>query len=307
MGLRSFFWILFLAALWGPSFLFIKVAVAEIPPLTMVTLRVGLAFLLLYLILRMQGKRLPKSLVMWRHFAIMAFVANALPFVLFGWGELYIGSALASVLNGATPIFTVLLAHIFTTDDRMNPIKVVGVLLGLFGIVVLFFPYFSDGIRMDTLGILAITLAAFCYGISILYSRRYLRGLPPLVAPAAQLLVATSYLIPLMFFVDQPLQLPAPSWQAVTSLLALSFFGTAIAFVVYYHVLEMTSATNLSMVTYLIPVIGVILGVVFLNEKFGWNAYLGCALILLGVMVVNGVFNRIFRRGVVVIDVSESG
>jgi drug/metabolite transporter (DMT)-like permease len=307
MGLRSFFWILFLAALWGPSFLFIKVAVAEIPPLTMVTLRVGLAFLLLYLILRMQGKRLPKNPVMWRHFAIMAFVANALPFVLFGWGELYIGSALASVLNGTTPIFTVLLAHIFTTDDRMNPIKVVGVLLGLFGIVVLFFPYFSDGIRMDTLGILAITLAAFCYGISILYSRKYLRGLPPLVAPAAQLLVATLYLIPLMFFIDHPLQLPAPSWQAVTSLLGLSFFGTAIAFVVYYHVLEMTSATNLSMVTYLIPVIGVILGVVFLNEKFGWNAYLGCALILLGVMVVNGVFNQIFQRGVAVIDVSESG
>ena len=307
MGLRSFLWILFLAALWGPSFLFIKVAVAEIPPFTLVTFRVGLAFLLLYLILRMQGKRLPKGAVIWRHFAIMAFVASALPFVLFGWGELYIESALASVLNGTTPIFTVLLAHIFTTDDRINPIKVVGVLLGLLGIVILFFPYFSDGIQMNTLGMLAITLATFCYAVSILYSRRYLRGLPPLVAPAAQLLVATLYLIPLMLFIDQPFQLPPPSWEAVASLLGLSILGTAIAFVVYYHVLEITSATNLSMVTYLIPVIGVILGVVFLNEKLGWNVYVGCALILLGVMVVNGVFNQFFQRGAVVIDTSESG
>ncbi len=307
MGLRVLLWIFFLALLWGPSFLFIKVAVLEIPPFTLMTGRVGIASLILYIILRVQGKQLTIKAQTWRSFAFMAVFANALPFVLFGWGEIYVDSALAAVLNGTTPIFTVIIAHFFLSDDRMNLVKGFGIALGFLGIVVMFFPFLSEGVSMDTLGVFAFTGAALCYGISTVYARKKLRGLPPLVASTAQLFMATICLLPFSLIVDRPFAMSFPSWNAINSMLALAVFGSAIAFVVFYHILEMTSATNLSMVTYLIPVIGVVLGVVFLDEKLGWYVYVGCAIIVSGVMVVNGVFNRfLVKNNDSGISVSES-
>ncbi|MCP4540931.1 MAG: DMT family transporter [Chloroflexi bacterium] len=149
-----------------------------------------------------------------------------------------------------------------------------------------------DGIHATTWGLIAVTMAAACYGIAIVYTRKKLRGLPPLVVPTAQLLMATIYLLPLSLLIEHPFILPVPSWSAIGSLLALSIFGTALAFVLYYRILENTSATYTSMVTYLAPGLGVILGVVILNERLGWNTYAGCALILLGVMVVNDIFKN---------------
>jgi len=290
MRFKNFLWLLFLAALWGPSFLFIKVAVAEIPPLTLVLGRVGLAAAVLYVVLRTQGRNLPQFGRIWQHFAFVALVHNAIPFVLFGWGEQYIDSALAAILNGTTPLFTLVLAHLFTTDDRMTPTKTVGTFIGFAGLLLLIAPSLLGGVQATTWGLIAIAVAAACYAVAIIYSRRNLRGLPPLVAPTAQLFLATLFLFPLALLIEQPYRLPSPSWPALGSLLILSIFGTALAFVVYYRIMERTSATYLSMVTYLVPVFGVILGVLVLNEQLGWNAYLGCALILLGVMIVNGVF-----------------
>ncbi len=290
MGFRNFLWLLFLAALWGPSFLFIKVAVGDIPPLTLVAGRVGLAALVLYLILRLQGRRLPRFGPLWGHFAIVGLFSNALPFALFSWGELHIDSALASILNGTTPLFTIVLAHLFTRDDRLTPVKAVGVLLGFGGLLMLIAPSLVEGVHATTWGLLAATLAAASYGVATVYTRQNLRGLPPLVGPAAQLVMATLYILPLAWLIEQPYKLPLPAWPALASLLALSLVGTALAFVVYYRVIERTSATYVSMVTYLVPVIGVALGIMVLNEQPGWNAYLGCGLILLGVMVVNGFF-----------------
>jgi drug/metabolite transporter (DMT)-like permease len=143
---------------------------------------------------------------------------------------------------------------------------------------------------------MAITVASASYGVAMVYSRKKLRGLPPLVAPTAQLTMATIYLLPLSFFIERPFSLPAPSWAAIGSLLMLALFGTALAFVIYYRIIEKTSATYLSMVTYLVPIFGVVLGVIVLNEQPNWNAYAGCAMILLGVMVVNGVFKAIKWR-----------
>ena len=296
MGLKNLLWLLFLACLWGPSFLFIKVAVGEIPPLTLVVGRVGLATILLYAILRMQGGNLPKLGRIWKHFAVVGFFSNALPFVLFSWGEQYIDSALAAILNGTTPLFTIVLAHFFITDDRMTPVKVMGTLLGFGGLVLLISPSLTNNVQATTWGLLAATIAAACYGIAIVYTRLNLRGLPPLVGPTAQLVMATLYLLPLSLLIEQPFNRPLPSWTAFGALIGLSVLGTAWAFVIYYRLLERTSATYVSMVTYLAPTIGVILGVVILNEQLGWTAYTGCALILLGVMVVNGVFKSISWR-----------
>lgn len=290
---RNFLWLLLLAALWGPSFLFIKVSVAEIPPLTLVLGRVGLAAVLLYAVLRLQGRKLPKWGPVWKHVAIVALVHNAIPFVLFGWGEQYIDSALASILNGTTPLFTIVLAHFFVADDRLTPTKVVGTLLGFGGLALLIAPSLVGGIQATTWGLLAVTVASFFYGVALVYSRNHMRGLPPLVAPTAQMFMATVYILPLALIFDRPFSLPAPSWPAVASLLALAVLGTAVAFIVYYRLVEQADASYVSMVTYMIPVFGVILGIVVLAEKLHWTAYVGCTLILVGVMIVNGVFKRV--------------
>jgi len=289
MRLKNFLWLLLLAALWGPSFLFIKVAVGEVPPLTLMLGRVGLAGLLLFVILRLQGRALPPFDRRWRHFAVMALLQNAIPFVLFAWGEQYIDSALAAILNGTTPLFTLILAHFFINDDRLTPAKLVGTLVGFGGLALLIAPSLLGGVQATVWGLLGVTLAAACYGVAIIYSNKNLRGLPPLVAPTAQLLLAALFLLPFSLILEQPYLLPLPSWPALGSLVALAVFGTALAFVIYYRLLERISATYLSMVTYLVPVFGVILGIVVLDERLDWHTYLGCALILVGVMIVNGV------------------
>ena len=294
--MRNFLSLLVLALLWGPSFFFIKIAVSEIPPFTLVLGRVGIAAGLLYLLLRWQGQRFPKFGPFWGHFAVIGFFSNALPFTLFNWSELHISSALASILNGTTPLFTLVLAHFFVADDRMTPLKSVGALVGFGGLILLIGPALLAGVHATTLGLLAATAAAFSYGVALVYVRKNLRGLPPLVGPTAQLLAATIYVAPLALIVDRPFSRALPSWEAIGAVLFLAVLGTGLAFVLYYRLIEHTSATFVSMVTYLVPVVGLALGVFILHERPGWNAYAGCALILLGVMIVNGVFGLARRR-----------
>lgn len=300
MRLKNFMWLALLSCLWGPSFLFIKVAVTEIPPLTLVTGRVGVAAALLYLVLRAQGQRLPRFGRVWGHLAVMGLLNNAVPFLLISWGEQYVDSALAAILNGTMPLFTIILAHFFVADDRMTPAKLVGVLAGFGGLLLLIAPSLVEGVHATTWGLTAVAIASASYALSAVYARNHLRGASPIV-PTAQLMLATLYLLPLALAVERPFNLPLPSWPALGSLLALAVLGTAMALVLYYHILNRTSPTFLSMVTYLLPVFGVILGVVVLDERLSWNAYAGCGLILFGVMVVNGVFRvlpwqRLARR-----------
>ncbi|WP_420642796.1 DMT family transporter [Candidatus Leptofilum sp.] len=289
MKLKNFLLLILLAALWGPSFLFIKVAVAEIPPITLVLGRVGIAAVLLTLLLLFQGKAFPKSNTIWRHLAVVAAVQNAIPFVLFSWGEQYIDSALASILNGTTPIFTIVIAHFFAADDRLTPTKLIGVLIGFGGLMLLISPSFVDGLQASTLGLLGVALAAVLYGVAIVYTRNNLRGLPPLVAPAGQMILASLYLLPLSLLIERPYNIPTLSLPVIGSLLALGVLGTAAAFIVYYRLLETAPASYVSMTTYIIPIFGVILGVLVLDEQLTWHAYAGFGLILLGVMIVNGL------------------
>lgn len=288
-----------LAALWGPSFLFIKVAVEEIPPLTLVLGRVAVGTAFLLIVLLSQGRRLPTDRRLWRHLAVVAMLHNALPWVLLSWGEQYIDSALASILNGTTPLFTIILAHFLVAGDRMTVPKMLGVLLGFAGLFLLILPSLSGGAQASTWGLLAVTAAAAVYGVAMIYSRNHLRGLPPLVAPASQLLLATGYMLPVALLVDRPWTLDRPSTVALGSLFLLGILGTGLAFIVYYRLLETANPTYISMVTYVIPVFGVVLGVLVLGEQLTWYALAGFALILLGVMVVNGLFANhmpIWRR-----------
>jgi len=295
MNGKNLLLLILLAALWGPSFLFIKVAVEDIPPLTLVLGRVTIGATFLLVVLWASGRRLPHERRLWRHLAVVAMLHNALPWVLLSWGEQYIDSALASILNGTTPIFTIILAHFLVPGDRLSAPKMLGVLLGFAGLFLLILPSLSDGAQASTWGLIAVTAAAAIYGVAMIYSRNHLRGLPPLVAPASQLLLATAYMAPLALLFDRPWTLPRPSTAALLSLFLLGILGTGLAFIVYYRLLETANPTYISMVTYVIPVFGVILGVIVLGEQLTWYVLAGFALILLGVMVVNGLFANLTR------------
>lgn len=290
MNGKNLLLLILLAALWGPSFLFIKVAVEDIPPLTLVLGRVAIGATFLLIVLWAGGRRLPRERRLWRHLAVVAMLHNALPWVLLSWGEQYIDSALASILNGTTPIFTIILAHFLVPGDRLTASKMLGVLLGFAGLFLLILPSLADGAQASTWGLIAVTAAAAIYGVAMIYSRNHLRGLPPLVAPASQLLLATAYMAPPALLFDRPWALPLPSTAALLSLLLLGILGTGLAFIVYYRLLETANPTYISMVTYVIPIFGVILGVIVLGEQLTWYALAGFAFILLGVMVVNGLF-----------------
>lgn len=288
MNGRVFLKLVGLSLLWGPAFLYMNVAVREIPPLTLAAARVSLAAFVLLFILKLQGRSLPGTGARWKQFAFTGFTYNALPFFFISWGQQYIDSALAAILVGATPLFTMLLARLFQADERLVRNKVIGAVIGFGGVFLLFVPGLLAGVQLTIWGMLAALGAAASYGVAFVYTRQKMRGLPPLVGPTAQLVMASVYLVPLSLIVEKPYAMALPSATAVIALLLLTFLSTVLAFAAYYRLLEQTSATNLSLVTYLNPIVATILGVILLNEPLGWHVYLGCGLILLGAAAVNG-------------------
>lgn len=287
--------LLLLAIIWSPSFLFIKVAVRDIPPLTLVAIRLSLAAIFLYLALRITGRKLPAGWGDWKRFIVMGFFANALPFVLFSFGEQFADSGAASILNGTTPIFTVILAHLLISDERLTGNKLAGVLIGFAGILVIFNTDFihlfsGQGLQggRETIGLAAFLVASLSYGVGMVYGRLKLRGLPPLVGPAAQLICSATMVLPIALIVDKPFSL-SPGVPALISVAILGIFGTAVAYLIYYRLLDHAGAVFISLVTYLLPPAGVILGMVFLDETPGWYSFAGMFLIIAGVMIVNRV------------------
>jgi len=284
---KNLFLLLLLASCWGPSFLFIKIAVLEVSPLMLAALRIGIGALILNLFLLYKGERLPLTLDFWKKVLVAGFFAQALPFTLINWGEQYVDSSLASLLNGLTPLSTIVLAQLMLQDEKMTRNKLGGVILGLIGLACLVLPSLGNGMTGSTEGILAITLAAISYGVGLVYVRKNLIKVPVIHAPAAQLLAISIYLIPLAFIFTPDFSFAQVSWQALSAIAILGSFGTAIAFVIYYRLLARTNAGYVSMVTFLMPIYGVILGMVFLNEQLTSWMFLGALSILAGISLVN--------------------
>jgi drug/metabolite transporter (DMT)-like permease len=282
--------LLVLAVLWGGSFFFGKVALAIFPALTLVALRTGLAALALLVFLTLRGIALPLSLAAWRRYLVMGLLNNALPFALINWGQTQIDSGLAAILNATTPLFTVLLAHLVTTDERLTRNRIAGVVLGFAGVVVMIGPAALRGLGLVGLGKLAVVGAAASYACAGLYGRR-LALLPP-VANACGMLVASSLvMLAIALLVDGPAGFAAgltaglPIWGAVAGLALLS---TALAYIVYFRLLATAGATNLLLVTFLIPVSALLLGGLALGERPDGTAFAGMALIFLGLAAVDG-------------------
>ncbi len=290
--------IFILAMLWGPSFVFIKIALSDVTPITIVTLRIGLGALFLYLFLKWKRIVIPKNRALWMHGFVLGLFANSLPFMCFNYALQTISTSLSALINGTTPILTILLANIFLKDEPLTWNRGIGVIIGLSGFLVLFLPaVLGLDVGGDTFGMFFSFLGASSYSIGMIYGRLFVQHAPAYIAPMLQLFTSVFYLIPIAFVIEDPIPvLQKASLSTWGAMVGLAFLGTTLAFIMYYRILLKQGATALSMVTYLLPIIGTILGVVFLHERIGLHFVAAALLILCGVLVVNGALPKFKRQ-----------
>lgn len=293
MGAQEWGLLLFLSLLWGGSFFFYKVLVEALPPVTVVLGRVAMAAIALNLWLLATGKPMGFPLAQWKRFLLLGFLNNVAPFVLIAWGETRIASGLASILNATTPIFTVLVAHWWTEDERLSLNKIAGILCGFAGVIVLIGPAaLGSGEGVSAWGELAVLAAALVYGFGGTYGRRF-RGTPPLQVAAGQTTAASLVLLPMAVVIDRPWEVPAPGLPVWAAWIAIALISTALAYVVFYKLLATAGVTNIVLVTLLLPVNALWLGALFLGETITSRALAGMVLICLGLAAIDG---RLFSR-----------
>lgn len=294
MGTAEWATLLGLSVLWGGSFFFIDVAVRSIPPFTLVLCRVSLAAAALLLFLKLRGQPIGIDRSTLGAFLIMGLLNNAVPFSLLAWGQTQIGGGLASILNATTPIWGVIVAHLFTEDERITPLKMAGVLLGFAGVAAMLGPELLGEIGGSLLAQLACIAAALCYALAGVYGRRFRRlGISPIHVSAGQLAAAALLLLPLSVLVERPWQLAVPPPEAWGSLLALALFSTTFAYVLYFRLIATAGATNALLVTFLVPVTAILLGALVLGEVLGARHFAGMALIGLGLAAIDGRLLRL--------------
>ena len=282
-------WAVFLALglIWGSSFLWIKIAIQELDAFTLVGWRLLFGTLGMVVVILVRRPPLPRTWRTWASLALLGIINTALPFVLISWGEKSIDSAVASVLNSTVPLFTLVLAHFALHDEPITARKAAGLLIGFGGIVVLMARDLEAGVlRAGALGQLAVLLAALSYASASVFARRTMREVPPLVQAFVPMAIADAIVWTVATQVGDPGRLPAIplTWVA---LLWLGLLGSCIAYLLFYNLLHSVGATRTTMVTYVFPVVGVTLGVLFLNELADWHLLAGAALVVASLAVVN--------------------
>ncbi len=294
MGTTEWLMLVVLSVLWGGSFFFVGVAVSELPPLTIVTLRVGLAAVTLWVVVACLRIRVPGSMSLWGAFICMGALNNVIPFSLIVWGQTQIASGLAAILNATTPIFTVLVAGSLLADERLTPTKVLGVAFGFVGTVLMIGTDAFAGLGSDVLAQLAVLGAAIAYAFAGVYGRRFKRmGVNPIVTAAGQVTASTILLAPAALIVDVPWTLALPGAETWGSIISLAVLSTALAYVLYFRILAASGATNLLLVTFLVPVSAILLGSLILGERLELVHFVGMGLIGLGLGAIDG---RLFGR-----------
>lgn len=287
--------LIFLSILWGGSFFFGEVALNDMSPFSIVLGRVLIATAVLHIIVRATGQKMPTSWRLWRLFFVMGAINNLIPFSLIFWGQIRITSGLASILNATTPLWGVLLAHLLTDDERLTTNKLTGVLFGVAGVTLIIGPEALRSLGLNVVAQLAVLGAAVSYAVAGIFGRRF-KGIPSLVTAAGQVTGTTVLMIPLVLFVDRPWERPFPTPESWAALIALGLLSTALAYVIYFRLLSTAGATNLLLVTFLIPVSALLLGIFILNEQFtGWHIG-GMGLIFLGLAAIDGRLFQGFGR-----------
>jgi len=290
MRAREWSLLVLLSVLWGGSFFFAKVAIGELQPLTVVFARVALAAVALTLVLSLTGRSLFRSGVPWPSFIAMGLLNNVIPFSLIFWGQTQIASGLASILNATTPLFTLVVAHLLTHEEKIDGTKAIALLAGFAGVALLIGPDLLIGDDSGFTGQIACLAAALSYAFAGVYGRRFqAMGVPPMQAAAGQVTASAMLILPIMLIVDRPWELASPPSAVVWAALAgLALLSTALAYVLYFRILAAAGATNLLLVTFLVPVTAILLGAAFLGERLELRQSAGMALIGLGLAAIDG-------------------
>lgn len=278
--------LILLSIFWGGSFFFVEIALHDFQPFTLVFLRVTLAALILIGVVYISGQRMPASFRVWGAFLVMGALNNAIPFSLIVWGQTRIDSGAASILNATTPIFAVILAHIFTSDERLTLRKFAGVLIGFLGVYIMMQPELKGGFSWRGLGQVAVLGATVSYGCAGIFGKRF-KKISPVVNSAGMLVCSSIMMFPLAIILDSPLSL-SPSSEAAAAVFGIAIISTAMAYLLYFRILAAAGATNVLLVTFLIPISALLLGVGVLGEVIKVLEYLGMGCIFLGLIIIDG-------------------
>ena len=292
--------LLILSVLWGGSFFMQAIIVKELPTFTTAACRMGFAALILIAVMLILRQRMPLDRAAVRAFVCMGFLNNAVPFSLLIWGQSHIPSGLVSILNATTPLFTVVAAHFFTSDEKLTQARLFGVVVGLAGVAIVVGTDALHSFGVGVLAQLACIGAAMFYAFGGIYGRRFRSmGIPPLATATGQLTASSLMMIPLALVVDHPWTLPMPSLPVIGAIVGVAALSTALAFIIYFRILATAGATNLLLVTFLIPVSAILLGVLILHEVLLPKHLLGMAMIALGLAAIDGRPWKMIRRIVV--------
>lgn len=276
--------LLVLAVLWGGSYTFIKLGVETIPPLTLIAARTLIAGLVLLMVVRWRGLRLPRDLATWRLFIVQACLNSVVPFTLIAWAERSVDAGLATILSSTSPIFVVLLSCLSASAERLPRLRLAGIAAGLAGTVLIVGRQAMSGFGEQLWAQFALIAASICYGGAALFGRSF-KGLDPIMPAAGSLLCGALVLLPLSLLLDRPWTL-APSVQSIQALVALSLVSTALAFVIYFRLIARLGSVATTSVAYLRVPTGVLIGMVFLGEALVPTAWAGLVLVIAGVLAM---------------------
>ena len=278
--------LILLSIFWGGSFFFVEIALRSFQPFSLVFLRVTIAAIILLGVVYLRGQRLPATFRTWGAYLIMGALNNALPFSLIVWGQTRIDSGVASILNATTPIFTVILAHMLTSDEHLTPRKIIGVLTGFIGVYIMLAPDLKDGFSWRGLGQIAILGAAVSYSFAGIFGKRF-KHLSPVVNSAGMLICSSIMMLPL-FIITTPFGRLNPSMDAIAAVFGIAIISTAMAYLLYFRILASAGATNVLLVTFLVPISALLLGVGVLGEVIHVWEYTGMGCIFLGLIFIDG-------------------
>jgi drug/metabolite transporter (DMT)-like permease len=286
-----------LSILWGGAFFLIEVGLRSYPPITLVFMRLALAVPPMWIAMRLVGERLPTEPRIWGLLAIVGALNCALPFILFFWGQQYLDSGYASILNATTPLWGVITAHFLTRDEKATPARVIGVLIGMAGIVVMVGPEATKGLSNNLLAQLACIVSTIFYSFAAIYGRRLSQTeLTPMAVATGQTMMAALMMVPIVAVMDHPWTMAMPGLDSTLAGVTLAIFSTALAYTLYFRLIDRSGASNAQLVAFLMPILAVILGIAFLGESLSGGQIAGAGLIAIGLAILDGRLVARFQK-----------
>ncbi len=283
--------------LWGSAYFFIAVASRELPVFTITCLRMIPGIALLAVLCRWADYRFPARLADWARFAVLALLNNYVPFCLIVWAQHQVTGGMAAVFCATTPLFGIFLAHVLTHDEKVSPLKLAGVLIGIAGVAILALPDLLGGQQSSLLAKLALLLASLLYALGGIFSRR-LTGYPPMMMSCAHMIATFTLALPPMLLFDRPWTLPMPSLAAIAAVCSTGILASALASIIYFTLIRRAGATNALLVTLLLPLTPMALGYLVLGETMTAHELTGAGVIALALLVIDGrVARRLTRSG----------